>query len=180
MMLCYLLIVDKPSKSRLMVLRKGKVIDKFCFSISGTVISSNTKQPVKSLGKHFDSGIRDSAATQKSNEELGAWVTKVDKSVLSGRFKAWIYQHFILPQILWPLLIYAVPVTTDQLSRSMAFSRSGWAFPAASPAHLWDTLMGRVTFCSYRSVASLESSWWLAPEKPSSTGTVRCHQLALR
>lgn len=36
----------------------------------------------------------------------------MDKSGLQGRFKAWIYQHSILPRVLWPLLIYAVPVTT--------------------------------------------------------------------
>jgi len=36
----------------------------------------------------------------------------VDKSGLPGKFKAWIYQHGILPQILWPLLIYEVPIST--------------------------------------------------------------------
>ncbi|KAI4902387.1 hypothetical protein NFI96_019478 [Prochilodus magdalenae] len=36
----------------------------------------------------------------------------VDKSGLPGKFKAWMYQHGILPQLLWPLLVYDVPVTT--------------------------------------------------------------------
>nr|XP_061836351.1 uncharacterized protein LOC133619387 [Nerophis lumbriciformis] len=102
----------KPAKSRSMVLKKGKVVNKFRFSISGTVIPSITEQPVKSLGKLFDSSLKDSAAIQKSTEELGGWLTKVDKSGLPGRFKAWIYQHSILPRVLWPLLVYAVPVTT--------------------------------------------------------------------
>ena len=43
----------KPSKSRSMVLKKGKVIEKFSFFISGTVIPTITEQPVKSLGKLF-------------------------------------------------------------------------------------------------------------------------------
>ncbi|XP_057679565.1 uncharacterized protein LOC130908002 [Corythoichthys intestinalis] len=94
------------------VLKRGKVVDKFRFSISGTVIPSITEQPVKSLGKLFDSSLKDSAAIRRSTEELGGWLGKVDKSGLPGRFKAWIYQHSILPRILWPLLVYAVPVTT--------------------------------------------------------------------
>lgn len=85
----------KPSKSRSMVLERGKVIDKFRFSISATAIPSITEQLVKSLGKLFDSSLKDSAAIQKSSEELGAWLTKVDKPGLPGRFKAWIYQHSI-------------------------------------------------------------------------------------
>ncbi|TWW59294.1 hypothetical protein D4764_06G0008240, partial [Takifugu flavidus] len=102
----------KPTMSRSMVLKKGKVVDKFRFSISGTIIPSITEQPVKSLGKLFDSSPKDTAAIQKSTEEFGGWLTKVDKSGLPGRFKAWIYQYSILPRVLWPLLVYAVPVTT--------------------------------------------------------------------
>lgn len=49
----------KPSKSRSMVLKKGKVTDKFRFSISGTIIPSITEQPVKSLGKLSDSSLKD-------------------------------------------------------------------------------------------------------------------------
>ncbi|KAK0146618.1 hypothetical protein N1851_014073 [Merluccius polli] len=32
-------------------------------------------------------------------------MTAVDKSGLPGKFKAWIYQHGVLPRILWPLLV---------------------------------------------------------------------------
>ncbi|KAK0150652.1 hypothetical protein N1851_008245 [Merluccius polli] len=35
-----------------------------------------------------------------------------DKSGLPGKFKAWIYQHGVLPRILWPLLVYEFPITT--------------------------------------------------------------------
>lgn len=40
--------------------------------------------------------------------ELKAWFSAVDKS---GKFKVWIYQHGILPKLLWPLLIYEVQGT---------------------------------------------------------------------
>lgn len=35
----------------------------------------------------------------------------MDKSGLLGKFKTWIYQHGILPQILWPLLVYEVLIS---------------------------------------------------------------------
>lgn len=37
----------KPCKSRSMVMKRGKVMAKFCFSISGTAIPSTSEQPVK-------------------------------------------------------------------------------------------------------------------------------------
>ncbi len=98
-----------------------------CLSISGTVILTITEEPVKSLGKHFDSSLKDSATIQKSNKELGAWLTKIDKSSLPGKFKAWIYQHSILPRVLWPLLVYAVPMTTvESLERKISGFLRKW------------------------------------------------------
>ena len=36
----------------------------------------------------------------------------LDKSGLPGKYKAaWIYQHGILPRLLWPLLVYDVLIT---------------------------------------------------------------------
>ncbi|MCI4390737.1 hypothetical protein PGIGA_G00126150 [Pangasianodon gigas] len=117
----------KASKSRSMGLKRGKVIDKFRFSILGIAIPSITEQPVKSLGKFFDSTLKDTTAIQKFSEELGAWLTKVDKSGLPGRFKAWIYQHSILPRVLWPLLVYAVPLTTvESLERKISGFLRKW------------------------------------------------------
>lgn len=146
----------EPFKSRSMVLKKGRVIDRFRFSISGTVIPTVTEQPVKSLGKLFDSTLKDSAAIQIGNLELGTWLTKVDKSGLPGRFKAWIYQHSILPHMLWPLFIYAVPMTAvESLERKFSSFESGWDFLAASPAL---PCMGRVTSCSFLSVVSQRNS----------------------
>lgn len=34
---------------------------------------------------------------------------------MPGKFKAWIYQHSILPRILWPLLVYEVPISTVEI-----------------------------------------------------------------
>lgn len=96
----------KPAKSRYLVLKRGKTVDKFLFTIQ------DTEKPVKSLGKMFDSSLRDTASIKTSNQELEVWLAAVDKSGLPGKFKAWIYQHGVLPRILWPLLVYKVPIST--------------------------------------------------------------------
>lgn len=105
-------MVFKPAKSRSLVLRKVKVEDKYRFSLAGALIPSVSEKPVKSLGKIFNSTLKDTAAVQSAGKELKRWISAVDKSGLPGKFKAWIYQHGILPRLLWPLLIYEVPITT--------------------------------------------------------------------
>ncbi|XP_077083545.1 uncharacterized protein LOC143736754 isoform X1 [Siphateles boraxobius] len=102
----------KPAKSRSLVLKKGRVVDKFRFSISGTPMPTISEKPVKSLGRYFDSSLRDSASIKNTCEELEEWLKSVDKTGLPGKFKAWIYQHGILPRILWPLLLYEFPIST--------------------------------------------------------------------
>lgn len=99
----------KPSKSRSLVLKRGKVVDKFHFTISGTIIPTLSEKPVKSLRKLFDCSLKNSAAIHKTCGDLEAWLTKTYKSGLLGRFKAWIFQH---ARVLWPLLLYEVPMST--------------------------------------------------------------------
>lgn len=99
----------KPTKSRSLVVKKGKVNDKvnnrFRFSIEGRHIPTISEKPVKNLGKMFNSSLKDSSSVQYPCQELGTWLRAVDKSGLPGKFKAWIYQHSILSRILWPLLV---------------------------------------------------------------------------
>lgn len=57
-------------------------------------------------------------------------------------FKAWIYQHSILPWVLWPLLVYAVPTTTvESLERKISgFLRKWLGFPRSlTSADLYGT-----------------------------------------
>lgn len=69
---------------------------------------------MKSLGKVFDCSLRDAASTQATNQELEICLTTVDKSGLPGKFKAWIYNHGILPQI---LLANEVPIIEVRTGR---------------------------------------------------------------
>ncbi|XP_072560565.1 uncharacterized protein [Paramormyrops kingsleyae] len=117
----------KPAKCRSLVSRKGRVEDKFRFHMNGLQIPSLTEKPVKSLGKLFDVTLRDTVAIQAMHAELETWLAAVDRAGLPGKFKAWIYQHGILPRLLWPLLMYQVPITTvETLERKISQFLRRW------------------------------------------------------
>ena len=46
------------------------------------------------------------------DEQADEWLKALERSGLPGKYKAWGYQHGILPRLLWPLLVYEVPLTT--------------------------------------------------------------------
>lgn len=102
----------KPAKSRFVVLKKGRVSEKFRFSIENMQIPTITENPVKGLGKIFKAKLKDKAAIRYTWEECEQWMQEVDNSGLPRRFKAWVYQHRILPRILWPLMLYEFPIST--------------------------------------------------------------------
>ncbi|XP_024141063.1 uncharacterized protein LOC112154399 [Oryzias melastigma] len=117
----------KPAKSRSLVLKKGRVADNFRFTIGGTPIPTVTENPVKSLGKVFNSSLRDTIALQQTREDLTTWLVAIDKSGLPGKFKTWMYQHGVLPRLLWPLLIYEVPMSTvETLERTISQFLRRW------------------------------------------------------
>ena len=70
-------IYFKPAKSRTMVLKRGKLVDKFCLILDDTAMSFITE-------KH-------------------------KKSSPTRRFRSGIYQHGILPQVVWPPPVYGSP-----------------------------------------------------------------------
>jgi hypothetical protein len=110
-----------------MVLRKGKVVEKFRFNITGTAIPTISEKPVKSLGKVFDSSLRDTTSIPSTCTELDGWLKSVDKYGLPGKFKAWIYQQAILPRMIWPLLVHAVPISTvETLERRVTSYLRRW------------------------------------------------------
>ncbi len=78
----------KPGKLRSLVLKKGRVVNTFHFSISGTPVPTISEKPMKSLGKFFDSNLRDTASIKNTCEELERWLKNTDKTGLPGKFKA--------------------------------------------------------------------------------------------
>ena len=96
----------KQAKSRSMVIKRDFVVDRFRFAIAGTIIPNLGEKPVKSIGGLYNCSMKDTVAIQNTTRDICSWLTVVDKSGLPGRIKSWIYQHTILPRILWPIMIY--------------------------------------------------------------------------
>ena len=67
---------------------------------------------MKCLGKWFDGSLKDAASVKNMVVQVKDLMDKVDRSGLPGKFKTWCYQYGVLPRILWPLMIYEVPVST--------------------------------------------------------------------
>ena len=58
-----------------------------------------------------NSTLIDTNAVRAAVGDLELWLARGDKSGLLGRFKAWVYQHVVLPKIFCPLFIYDSPMT---------------------------------------------------------------------
>ena len=96
-------------------------MEKVRFTEAGETIPTLSEKPIKSLGKTFNSSLKDTAAKQKTIKDLEEWLRKIDKSGLPGRFRAWLFQHAVLSWILWPLLAYDILITTvESLERAIS------------------------------------------------------------
>ena len=95
----------KPTKSRSLVIRKGK-LEKVVFRISNKTIPTIQENPIKCLGKWFNERMCDTESITEMRQQTKEWLDSVDKSGLPGSYKAWCYQHGILTRLTWPLFIY--------------------------------------------------------------------------
>ena len=117
----------KPAKYWSLVLKKGNVMEKVRFTVAGETILTLSEKPIKNLGKTFNRSLKDTTAKQKTIKDLEEWLTKIDKSGLPGRFKAWLFHHVVLARILWPLLVYDIPITTvESLERAISNRLRRW------------------------------------------------------
>ena len=80
--------------------------------IQGEIIPSITDSSIKCLGKWFNSSLKDIRNVQVVGNQVQKWQKKIEKSELPRKFKAWIYQHSLLPWLAWLFTIYEMPVLT--------------------------------------------------------------------
>ena len=45
-------------------------------------------------------------------QQVEEGLRRIDKSDLPGKFKSWIFQHGLLPRLLWPLMVNEIPIST--------------------------------------------------------------------
>lgn len=94
-----------------MVIRKGKVTDVFKLQVQGEDIPTVRHNPVKSLGKWYDNTFSDRNNISSMAKQTDEWLRKSERSGLPDKFKAWMYQHGLLPRLIWLLSVYEMPTT---------------------------------------------------------------------
>ena len=120
-------MVFKPKKSRCLVLRKGKLTSQFKLLIQSEEIPTLVDNPIKCLGKWFDSSLSDKSSQGRLRQQLEEGLRRIDKSELRGKFKTWIYHHGLLPRLVWPLMVNEVPVSlVEKLEQSVSKHIRRW------------------------------------------------------
>jgi len=102
----------KPAKSRCLVIKKGQLTKKFTLEIQGEEIPSIVGNPIKCLGKWYDDTLKDVNNSRRLQQQTTERLVNIDKSGLPGKFKVWIFQHGLLPRLLWPMMLYGISITT--------------------------------------------------------------------
>ena len=80
----------KPQKSGRLVIKGGKGIDQLPFQVSGEIIPSIHKELLKILGRVCNS-VTDIQAEDDLKKKIKELVQKIDKSLLAGIMKVWVF-----------------------------------------------------------------------------------------
>ena len=102
----------KQNKSRSLVIKRGQVTKKVNLQVQGEDIPSITECPIKCLGKWYDASLKDNNNTQRIKHQLQDGLKHIDQTGLPGKFKAWLFQHGLLPRLMWPLMLYEIMTST--------------------------------------------------------------------
>jgi len=100
----------KPKKCRSLSIVHGQVKE-IHFSIGGDQIPTVKEQPVKSLGRWYSIPLTDRHRGTEIEKTAKEGLIAINETDLPGKLKARIFQHGLLPRLLWPLQIYEVTLT---------------------------------------------------------------------
>ena len=116
----------KPEKCRSLVIIKGKVSEKTP-QIGGNSITSMTEKPVKYLGKAYNKSSNNQEQAKEVLTELKQGLKKIGKTIIPGRYKAWMVQHMLLPRLMWPLTIYNIPESkVEEMQKLITVHLKSW------------------------------------------------------
>ena len=110
----------KPRKCRSLVIIKGKIEKNVKFKLGESNIPTVSEEPVKCLGKWYDGSLRDTENSRKTVQQLQEHLRKLEKAPLPGRYKAWCFQHGVMPRLSWPMLMYDIPMSRVEEMERMA------------------------------------------------------------
>ena len=101
----------KPQKSRSLVIKGGKYIDQQPFQVAEEIIPSIQKEPLKTLERVYNSSVTGRQTQDNLKKKIKELVQKIDKSLLTGIMKVWVYQNLLLAMIRWSLMICKIPLS---------------------------------------------------------------------
>ena len=101
----------KEAKSSILAIdNTGKVVDPK-LKLNGKIIPSLTSKPFKFLGRWIYPSLKDTAYIQSAIQKTLNLLQKTDDLLLDGRKKCWIYQHGILPYLMWDFMMLDINTT---------------------------------------------------------------------
>ncbi|GFN90174.1 reverse transcriptase [Plakobranchus ocellatus] len=98
----------KPKKSRSLSIGRGKVDEATTFTVAEQKIPTVSQEPVKSLGRWYDSSMKDTRRGAETLELASESLLAIKKCGLEGKFKIWCLRFMLIPKLLWPLLVYDI------------------------------------------------------------------------
>ncbi|KAK3789551.1 hypothetical protein RRG08_060324 [Elysia crispata] len=102
----------KSKKSRSLSVRKGQIYAMTIFTVASQQIPTVSQEPVKSLGRWYDSSMKDTKRGLGTAELANEGLLAINRCGLQGKLKVWCLQSMIIPKLLWPLLVYEICSTT--------------------------------------------------------------------
>ena len=116
----------KPEKCRYLSIWKGEVTTSN-LQIGGKQITSIADKPIKYLGKEYNVTLSDKKQIEATISTTKDGLKRIDKSHINGRYKCWIVQHMLLPRIMWPLMIYTIPMSkVEEIQRLITAALKRW------------------------------------------------------
>ena len=101
----------KPSKSRSLIVHKGRSMDIEPFYVGSEVIPALQRKKLRTLGRVYDSSISDRRCKGELKVKVAGGCKMLNKSHARGYMKLWALHHIFLPQVRWDLMIYEIPVS---------------------------------------------------------------------
>ncbi|GFR85040.1 reverse transcriptase [Elysia marginata] len=121
----------KPKKSRSLSIRKGKIEEAVTFTVAEQQIPTVSQEPVKSLGRWYDSSMKDTRRGVETVQFDSEGLVAINKCGITGKFKVWCLQFMLIPKLLWPLLVYDICCSTVESieAKINKYTRKWLGFP---------------------------------------------------
>lgn len=83
----------------------------FKLQVKGEEIPTIRENPITYLGKWYDDTLSYKNNISRTEKQADKWLKNINRTGLPGKFKSCIYQHGLLPRLMWLLTFYAIPMT---------------------------------------------------------------------